>query len=150
MDINAIRLQNLELLIEEFDTAAEVAKRSATDPSYLSQVRRKSLSRHGKERGIGDDLARRLESGCQKPVGWMDRVHEEVREDSPKYADSQTITLEVAIEVARTLKGQLQQDWLDANTQEAGNMLYLLIKAYRENRHGRNSAETGERNQSVK
>lgn len=71
-----IRLENLELLVVEFGTQDKVAELAETSPVYLSQLRNKAPdSKTGKLRQIGDPMARKLELGCRKEVGWMDNVH---------------------------------------------------------------------------
>ena len=70
-----LRIQNLRLLVEEFKTADAVAQRAATAPMYLSQILNGVPSSTGKPRGVGDALARRLEQGCAKPIGWLDKDH---------------------------------------------------------------------------
>lgn len=71
--IAEIRLENLELLVEEFETADAVAERCGTSAVYLSQIRNQAKdSKTGKPRQIGDPLARKLETGCDKEIGWMD------------------------------------------------------------------------------
>ena len=70
-----LRLENLRALVEEFKTADAVAQRAATAPMYLSQILNGAKSSTGKVRGIGDALARRLEQGCGKELGWMDKPH---------------------------------------------------------------------------
>jgi len=72
-----IRLQNLELLIREAGTAAQLARIVGTNSSYLSQVRRQTPTRKGTPRGVGDGLAEKLERGMGKPAGWMDETHQE-------------------------------------------------------------------------
>lgn len=75
MDMKAIRFQNLELLIDEYG-AAEVARKADSSPAYISQLKTKRRTPKGtKIRGIGDDIARRLEKGFGKPEGWMDQIH---------------------------------------------------------------------------
>jgi SOS-response transcriptional repressor LexA len=76
-----VRLENLELLVNEAGSAAELARRVGTNSSYLSQVRNQMPTQKGTPRGVGDDLAERLERGMGKPVGWMDDIHTVVRED---------------------------------------------------------------------
>lgn len=71
-----LRLKNLRSLVAEFKTADDVAKRALTAPMYLSQILTGAQSSTGTVRGVGDALARKLEHGCDKPVGWMDRDHE--------------------------------------------------------------------------
>jgi SOS-response transcriptional repressor LexA len=70
-----IRLNNLELLIAEAGSAVKLAHRAGTNSSYLSQVRRRMPTQRGTPRGIGDDLAGRLEQGMGKTTGWMDEPH---------------------------------------------------------------------------
>ncbi len=71
-----IRLNNLEILITEAGSAARVAKMAGTSESYLSQVRRKMRTQNGTPRGLGNELASKLETGLGKPTGWMDELHE--------------------------------------------------------------------------
>lgn len=70
-----IRLKNLELLIVEAGSAAKLANRASTNSSYISQVRRQMRTKKGTPRGIGDDLAGKLEQGMGKHEGWMDEPH---------------------------------------------------------------------------
>ena len=72
-----VRLSNLELLVAEAGSAAELARLAHTSESYLSQVRRQLPTPKGTPRGIGDDLAEKLERALGKPNGWMDEAHEE-------------------------------------------------------------------------
>jgi SOS-response transcriptional repressor LexA len=71
------RLNNLEILIAETGSAAKVAQLAGTSESYLSQVRRKMPTQKGTPRGLGDELAARLEKGLGKPQGWMDEPHDD-------------------------------------------------------------------------
>ncbi len=73
-----LRLANLRLLVKEFKTADAVAQRAETAPMYLSQILNGVPSSTGKPRGVGDALARRLERGCEKEVGWLDKNHDVV------------------------------------------------------------------------
>jgi hypothetical protein len=74
--IAQIYLDNLEILISEAGTAAELAARAGTSSSYLSQIRRRRLTPSGEsERSFSPEMARRLELACSKPVGWMDEDH---------------------------------------------------------------------------
>jgi len=76
MKISDIRHENLERLIEEFGTQDEVANLGTTSPVYISQIRNKALdSKTGRPREMGNIVARKLETGCKKPVGWMDVQH---------------------------------------------------------------------------
>lgn len=77
-----IRLQNLELLIAEAGSAAKLARIAGTNSSYVSQVRNQMPTKKGTPRGVGDDLAKKLERGMKKPEGWMDEPHED-RQEQP-------------------------------------------------------------------
>lgn len=71
-----IRHDNLLLLLEEIGTAEALAHLVESSPIYISQLRNKALdSKTKKPRQIGDALARKLESSCQKEIGWMDHEH---------------------------------------------------------------------------
>lgn len=70
-----LRIENLRTLVHEFRTADAVAQRAGTAPMYLSQILNGAKSSSGTPRGIGDALARKLELGCGKPVGWLDLPH---------------------------------------------------------------------------
>jgi SOS-response transcriptional repressor LexA len=70
-----VRLHNLELLIAEAGSAAALARLAQTSDSYLSQIRRQFTTRKGTPRGVGDELAQKLEQAMSKPYGWMDEPH---------------------------------------------------------------------------
>ena len=70
-----VRLQNLELLVGEAGSAVKLARRAKTSASYLSQIRRGLPTAMGNTRGIGDQLAQKLEVAMRKPHGWMDEPH---------------------------------------------------------------------------
>lgn len=80
MTINEIRLANLALLKKEFGTDVILAELGNTSAAYLSQIRSKKTPR-----SMGDEVARNLEIGCNKPVGWMDQYHDETEEDDKKH-----------------------------------------------------------------
>jgi hypothetical protein len=67
MDNKTIRRLNLDGLIAEAGTIEALARKTSTDPNYLSQIR-------GGFREMGEDYARRIEAGLEKPVGWMDAL----------------------------------------------------------------------------
>ncbi|WP_229205961.1 S24 family peptidase [Duganella sp. Leaf126] len=48
---------------------------------YLSQILNGAKSSTGTPRGVGDALARKLEAGCGKEEGWMDREHASAPDD---------------------------------------------------------------------
>lgn len=70
-----IRLANLRLLVGEFQTIKRVADLASSSRVYLCQILLGMPSSTGTARGVGNALARRLEQGCGKPVGWMDHVN---------------------------------------------------------------------------
>jgi hypothetical protein len=59
------RRQRLELLLQEFGGAAQVARESGTPKSHFSALTAGA-------RGIGDTLAAKLEAIYNKPTGWFD------------------------------------------------------------------------------
>jgi hypothetical protein len=80
--IDKTRRQRLELLIQEYGSIAalNVALGMDRTDATFSQIRNQAVhSKTGKPRAMGDDLARRIESGLRKPEGWMDTP--------PGYAD---------------------------------------------------------------
>ena len=102
-----VRLNNLEMLIAEAGSATKVAQLAGTSESYLSQVRRKMLTQSGTPRGLGNELAAKLEKGLGKPEGWMDEPHETVYTASDThrrvrtgrrtaYAGEQTVAVELS------------------------------------------------------
>ena len=101
-----VRLNNLEILIAEAGSATKVAQLAGTSESYLSQVRRKMLTQSGTPRGLGNELAAKLEKGLGKYTGWMDEPHEAVLKASGKrkvragsrivYAGEQTVAVELS------------------------------------------------------
>jgi len=102
-----VRLNNLEILIAEAGSATKVAQLAGTSESYLSQVRRKMLTQSGNPRGLGNELAAKLEKGLGKPEGWMDEPHEVVYKTADArrrvrtggraaYAGEQTVAVELS------------------------------------------------------
>ena len=78
-----IRLQNLEVLIREAGSLAELARAAGANSSYLSQVRNQTKAPSGAPRRVGDELAEMLERGVGKPEGWMDEPHETTPQSEP-------------------------------------------------------------------
>ncbi len=78
MDINAVRRQNLRLLIdEEFQgSLAEFARFVGKDPNYISRY----FSQGNQMRNIGTATARHVEQRLKRPHGWLDRMHGTVQE----------------------------------------------------------------------
>ena len=70
--IDEIRLINLDILKKEGNFLwAEIAEKIDTAPAYLSQIRSKKTCRN-----MGHEIARRLEKEFNKPVGWLDSIHQ--------------------------------------------------------------------------
>ena len=83
------RLCNLELLIAEAGSAAALARLAQTSGSYLSQLRRQFTTRKGTPRGVGDELAQKLEHAMGKPYGWMDEHHAPAQADSVPHTSTE-------------------------------------------------------------
>ena len=81
----AVRLNNLEHLVAEAGSAVALARLAGTSESYLSQIRNQLLTPKGTPRGVGDDLAAKLEQAMGKPNGWMDEAHQEFMEERARY-----------------------------------------------------------------
>jgi SOS-response transcriptional repressor LexA len=75
MTINQTRLKNLLTLISENKSMANVARLSDTSEKYLWQIVHERKLPSGKTQGVGNNLARKLEAGCNKPAGWLDAPH---------------------------------------------------------------------------
>ena len=82
---DTVRLSNLELLVAEAGSAAALARLAATSESYLSQIRNQLLTAKGTPRGVGDELAAKLEQAMGKPHGWMDESHQDFMEERARY-----------------------------------------------------------------
>jgi hypothetical protein len=71
-----LRLENLEILVQEAGSADALARASGVSPEYISQIRNRAIDKKtGKARNLGNQAARRLEDGMGKPLGWMDTSH---------------------------------------------------------------------------
>lgn len=70
-----IRHDNLLLLIDEAGSTSELASKTGIAVSYLLQIKNKNAIQNGKPKGIGDKIAAKLETGMNKPHGWLDQDH---------------------------------------------------------------------------
>jgi hypothetical protein len=77
--VQEIRLANLRLLLDECGSgrgaASKLAVLTGVKAPYISQLRNIRDHSGGKRRTMGDDTARKLEVGMEKPYGWMDTDH---------------------------------------------------------------------------
>jgi hypothetical protein len=69
MENKEIRRANMLALADQFGGLQGLADKTKTDAKYLSQVKNRWQGR-----GMGDDVARRIEEALGKPRGWMDTV----------------------------------------------------------------------------
>lgn len=75
-----IRRANLRFLLEECaedigsdrGAQAELAKRTGVPAPQISQFLNKKMHQGGEVRSLGDEGARKLERGMDKPTGWLD------------------------------------------------------------------------------
>lgn len=79
--VKETRVANLRLLREEAGTLVALAQMAETSPAYLGQVLNGM-------RGLGDALARKLESRCGKQLGWMDTDHTSADEKVPAFDEN--------------------------------------------------------------
>ena len=74
--IDEIRLDNLLLAIGRAGTATALAEKSGLSAAYISQIKnRQPDSKTGKPKNMGDDAARKIETGLGEMRGWMDVDH---------------------------------------------------------------------------
>lgn len=78
-DAKQIRRDNLSRLLAEAapSTYAELERRTGVKANYMTQV----MNEGKHQRNLGDQAARRLENGMNKPTGWMDQNHEDLSYD---------------------------------------------------------------------
>jgi len=104
MTIDEIRLQNLMILLRECagGVQAQLAKDVGSPASYINQIIKGTKTPSGATRGVGDDLAQRLEKAYGKPRGWMDTVHHNTltaREERQEYATPEKSVMEMQQEL---------------------------------------------------
>lgn len=74
--LRMVRREKLLLLLQDFPKEKEFAARVGIEPSYLSRIK-------GKQ-GIGDGMARMIETAFNKPSGWLD-IPTEIHQVNAKY-----------------------------------------------------------------
>lgn len=77
MDAREIRRLNLRQLVREFGSTARLAEAAGSSAKTLDQILAGTPLESGQPRGVGHNLARRIEEAARKPPGWLDVVHEE-------------------------------------------------------------------------
>jgi hypothetical protein len=68
-----IRMDNFRLLLAEAGSQTALHRRTNIPQPYINQLAKGTKTASGKERSLGDDTARRLEKGMDRPVGWLDK-----------------------------------------------------------------------------
>lgn len=77
--IGQIRLENLETLIKQFETAEALAQAAETSPVYISMLRNRTVdAKTGRPREMGTAMARRMEKAAKRGPGWMDQAHDDL------------------------------------------------------------------------
>jgi hypothetical protein len=101
MENKEIRRTNLLLLIKETPekTMVALAEKCGINEVYLSLVK-------VRDRGMGDSVARRLESGMRKRVGWMDVMHSKRRQNNASEQTSEELEL---IQAYRACSGRAKK-----------------------------------------
>ncbi|MDM3872538.1 hypothetical protein QSV34_14390 [Porticoccus sp. W117] len=119
--VQDIRYRNLQRLLELCSgNQAELARKAASNPAYISQIVNRTPMPSGKPRNVGERLARNLEMAFGKSQGWMDTMEEiGVAEQRASYEVSEA-RLQPLLEVARQLTS--------AQLKVAIDMLKVLAK----------------------
>jgi SOS-response transcriptional repressor LexA len=83
MENKEIRRANMLAMAEELGGLQALSDRTKVDAKYLSQVKNRWQGR-----GMGDEVARRIEIALEKPRGWMDalRYQAKQRGDAPMFS----------------------------------------------------------------
>ena len=86
----------------ELGSLESVADAGSTSSVYLSQVKHQTIDRKtGKPRQMGGAIARRLEVGCNKPKGWMDKDHAAANITLPGFSVTATASNQTPALIAR-------------------------------------------------
>ncbi|WP_433867036.1 S24 family peptidase [Ralstonia wenshanensis] len=96
--IDEIRLDNLLLAISRAGTATALAEKSGLSAAYISQIKnRQPDSKTGKPKNMGDDAARKIESGLGEMRGWMDVDHSTTAQPFPVKTKDRADQIEVTL-----------------------------------------------------
>ena len=77
MDARDIRRLNLRQLVREFGSTARLAEAAGSSAKTLDQILAGTPLESGQPRGIGHNLARRLEAAAGRAPGWLDVLHDD-------------------------------------------------------------------------
>lgn len=91
------------MLIEEFGTQLNISCICKVSVAYLSHIRTQARKKNGKIATMGSELARKLEQGLGKPVGWMDVNHDDELEIVQLYNEMTGEMREALINQARLM-----------------------------------------------
>ena len=120
--VQAIRYRKLQQLLQECSgNQAELARRAATNPAYISQILNNTKMPSGKPRSVGERLARKLERAFGKPEGWMDSAADNrVAEPRANYGSSDT-KIEAIVELGSQLTPEKLQTAINQLKQLGNN-----------------------------
>lgn len=91
-----IRLDNLNLLVEEAGGVPELAKLMGyKQPSYLYQIINQTIVQNGKAKNIGNNMAEKLERVMNKPKGWLDMPHQTQTDNSTQTLNASNIGVQI-------------------------------------------------------
>jgi hypothetical protein len=83
--IDEIRRDNMATLVKEMGSVKAIAEALGSSESQISQwLLGSAHSKTGKPRGMRAGSARKIETACRKPAGWLDLDH----------SDQDTVTVE--------------------------------------------------------
>jgi len=90
--IDEIRRDNLLLAIKRYGTIAALAEAAEVSAAYLSQIKNRTPeNKTGRPKGMGGDVARKLERAIREAPGWMDVEHNLTEPQSSKKEETQRL-----------------------------------------------------------
>lgn len=122
--IKEIRRENLLALIAEFNGQVALSEAIDTKAAYISQIVTMRKTDKGTTRGIGDELASKIEKKLDKPPGWMDIDHNlQVKEGNETYSLNVGFFDNLSIRKLKILEMLHQLNESDTET------VYMLLKS---------------------
>ncbi|WP_304671260.1 S24 family peptidase [Neisseria bergeri] len=88
--IEEIRRERLNMLVLEYGSQAELARKIDKSPTQIWQWINGTPSVTGTPRSLRNTTAREIEKRVNKPTGWLDRPLGEIKEEEPVVRDSIT------------------------------------------------------------